>query len=80
MSEIIPVQQFVYDKDRFSKVIDTQFRELAPTETVTPEITVDEFINICDKFTNKKIFKRDASGKLIKDCSGNLTKINYDNI
>ena len=44
------------------------------------EITVDEFINICDKFTNKKIFKRDASGKLIKDCSGNLTKINYDNI
>ena len=49
MSEIIPVQQFVYDKDRFSKVIDTQFRELAPTETVTPEITVDEFFALYDE-------------------------------
>jgi hypothetical protein len=49
MSEIIPVQQFVYDKDRFSKVIDTQFRELAPTETVTPEITVDEFFILYDE-------------------------------
>lgn len=43
------------------------------------DMTVDEFINICDKFTNKKIFKRDGEGKLIKDRFGNLTKINYDN-
>lgn len=43
------------------------------------DMTVDEFIRICDKFTNKKIFKRDASGALIKDSDGNLTKINYDN-
>ena len=43
------------------------------------DITVDEFIRICDKFTNKKIFKRDVSGALIKDRDGNLTKINYDN-
>ena len=49
MSEIIPVQQFVYDKDRFSKVIDTQFRELAPNETVAPEITVDEFFALYDE-------------------------------
>jgi hypothetical protein len=49
MSEIIPVKQFVYDKDRFSKVIDTQFRELAPTETVAPEITVDEFFALYDE-------------------------------
>ncbi len=44
------------------------------------EITLDEFIKLCDKFTNKKIFKRDSSGALIKDRDGNLTKINYDNV
>ena len=43
------------------------------------EISVDEFVRICDQFTNKKIFKRDASGKLVKDRHGNLTKINDDN-
>lgn len=44
------------------------------------DITVDEFIRICDRFTNKKLFVRDASGALVKDKSGSLTKINYDNI
>ncbi len=44
------------------------------------DLTVDEFIKICDKFTNKKIFKRDQSGNLVKDRKGNLTKINYDNV
>jgi N-acetyl sugar amidotransferase len=44
------------------------------------EMSVDEFIHICDKFTNKKIFKKDASGALLKDRDGNLTKINYDNV
>ena len=39
-------------------------------------MTVDEFIGLCDKFTNKKIFKRDVSGALMKDRDGNLTKIN----
>jgi N-acetyl sugar amidotransferase len=43
------------------------------------EITLEEFIKLCDKFTNKKIFKRDLSGALIKDSYGNLSKINYDN-
>jgi len=43
------------------------------------DLTVDEFVRLCDKFTNKKIFKRDASGALIKDRDGNLTKTNYDN-
>lgn len=42
-------------------------------------IAVEEFVRICDKFTNKKIFKRDVSGALIKSRDGNLTKINYDN-
>jgi len=44
------------------------------------DMTVDEFIKICDKFTNKKIFALDSRGNLIKDKEGNLTKINYDNI
>lgn len=44
------------------------------------DMTVDEFTQICDKFTNKKIFKRDINGVLLKDSLGNLTKINYDNV
>ena len=44
------------------------------------DMTLDEFIRLCDKFTNKKIFKRDSSGALIKDRDGNLSKINYDNV
>ena len=43
------------------------------------DMSVEEFIKICDRFTNKKIFKRDASGVLIKDKHGNLEKLNYDN-
>jgi N-acetyl sugar amidotransferase len=43
------------------------------------DLKVDEFIRICDKFTNKKIFRRDGSGALVKDSQGNLEKLNYDN-
>lgn len=42
-------------------------------------MTTDEFIKVCDRFTNKKIFKRDASGALVKDRHGNLEKLNHDN-
>lgn len=53
-----------------------------PIEEVMQEIgmTVDEFIAICDSFTNKKIFVCDAKGNLVKDAKGNLTKVNYDNL
>jgi N-acetyl sugar amidotransferase len=44
------------------------------------DITVEEFTKVCDRFTNKKIFKRDASGALAKDKHGNLEKLNYDNL
>jgi N-acetyl sugar amidotransferase len=44
------------------------------------DLSVDEFIKICDRFTNKKIFKRDKSGILIKDKYGNLEKLNNDNL
>lgn len=43
------------------------------------DLSVGEFIKICDRFTNKKIFLRDGSGNLLKDRHGNLTKLNYDN-
>lgn len=39
------------------------------------EISVDEFIKICDRFTNKKIFKTDAKGNLVKDKYQNLIKL-----
>lgn len=44
------------------------------------DMSFDEFVKICDKFTNKKIFKRDKTGQLIKDKHGNLQKINNDNV
>lgn len=44
------------------------------------DLSLDEFIAICDRFTNKKLFKCDAKGQLIKDRHGNLTKINDDNL
>ena len=43
------------------------------------EMSVDEFIKVCDQFTNKRIFKRDGDGALLKDRHGNLEKLNYDN-
>lgn len=49
-------------------------------DTLAPlGMTVDEFVRVCDRFTNKKIFKRDANGGLIKSPEGNLIKINDDN-
>lgn len=41
------------------------------------EMQVDEFISVCDRFTNKKIFATDHQGNLIKDTHGNLTKKVY---
>ena len=42
-------------------------------------MSLDEFIKICDKFTNKKIFKCNSDGSLKKDNNFNLEKINFDN-
>jgi N-acetyl sugar amidotransferase len=53
-----------------------------PIEDVLAKIdmSIDEFVKICDRFTNKRLFKCDTRGGLIKDARGNLTKINYDNV
>ncbi|HBR18403.1 MAG TPA: N-acetyl sugar amidotransferase [Deltaproteobacteria bacterium] len=41
------------------------------------DIALEEFVKICDRFTNKKLFLTDSRGSLIKDRHGNLTKIKY---
>lgn len=43
------------------------------------EMSKEEFDSICDQFTNKKLFKADESGELLRDLNGSLIKINYDN-
>jgi len=43
------------------------------------EITWEEFLQICEKFTNKELFKKDNDGKLLQDKDGNIEKIAYDN-
>ncbi len=43
------------------------------------DMTIDEFNRTCDKFTNKKLFKSDNFGKLMRDKDYNLIKVNYDN-
>ena len=52
-----------------------------PIEDILADIgmTVDEFVAVCDRFTNKKLFRTDSRGQLLKDHRGNLTRINDDN-
>ncbi len=51
-------------------------------ETILEELnmTLDEFQAICDKFTNKRIFKTDRQGNLLRDSKNNLIRINTDNV
>jgi hypothetical protein len=49
MAENIPVQRAIYDKNRFPKVIDTQFRELNSPEPVASEVTIEEFFALYDE-------------------------------
>lgn len=43
------------------------------------EISLDEFMKLCDQFTNKRIFKRDDNGQLLKNPDNSPIKLNYDN-
>lgn len=43
------------------------------------DMPLDEFVKICDRFTNKKLFRRTSDNKLIKDAHQNLIKLNDDN-
>ena len=42
-------------------------------------LTKKDFDKICDEFTNRKIFKVNQAGELIKHDTGSLIKNNYDN-
>ncbi len=43
------------------------------------EISKKEFLLICDKFTNKDLFKTNSNNELIRDDNDNIEKIKYDN-
>ncbi|SVA49781.1 uncharacterized protein METZ01_LOCUS102635, partial [marine metagenome] len=43
------------------------------------DISMDEFLKICSKFTNKEIFKVDENQNVIQDKDGEVTKLKYDN-
>ncbi len=44
------------------------------------DMTVEQFVEVCDRFTNKKLFVCDSRGQPVKDREGNLTKLQYDNV
>jgi N-acetyl sugar amidotransferase len=44
------------------------------------ELSKEDFLQVCDKFTNKEIFKTDENGNLIRDKEDNIEKITYDNV
>jgi len=60
----------------FEGKIPTKYLDEFLTEA---EITKEEFIDICEKFTNKELFKKDENGELIRDKNGDIEKITYDN-
>jgi N-acetyl sugar amidotransferase len=39
------------------------------------DVTVDDFIQICDKYTNRRLFHCDNRGNLVKDADGNLRRL-----
>lgn len=48
-----------------------------PIEEILREIdmTVQEFVDVCDRFTNLQLFAKEAQGRLLKDRDGNLTRL-----
>ena len=42
-------------------------------------MTMDDFVAVCDRFTNKRLFVTDRHGALVRDADGNLTRTNDDN-
>ncbi len=49
MAEIIPVQNLIYNKGTFTRVINTQFSELNSIPPVIPDTTVDAFFELYDE-------------------------------
>jgi len=53
-----------------------------PLKSILDEIGMSQeaFDRACDRFTNKRIFKTDAKGNLLREADGSLIKTNYDNV
>ena len=53
-----------------------------PLESLLGELdmTMDEFVDVCDRFTNRRLFTTTRGGELLRDGRANLTKINDDNV
>lgn len=45
----IPVQKTVFNKDKYSRVIDTQFTQLVSLGEETPSFTIDDFFELYDQ-------------------------------
>ena len=60
----------------FEGKIPTQYLDEFLTES---ELTKEEFLDICEKFTNKDLFKKDENDMLLRDANGDIEKITYDN-
>jgi len=43
------------------------------------ELSREEFLQVCDKFTDKSLFKTDENGNLLRDEADNIEKIAYGN-
>ena len=43
-------------------------------------MTCEQFDDVCDRFTNRALFRTTRSGELLRDAHGNLAKINDDNV
>jgi hypothetical protein len=44
------------------------------------DVSLTEFDQICDRFTNNLLFKTDKSGSFVRTIDKSLIKINYDNV
>jgi hypothetical protein len=49
MAEIIPVQNLIYSKDTFTKVINTQFTELNTNPVTVDDTSVERFFELYDE-------------------------------
>ena len=61
---------------KFEGKIPTQYLDEFLTES---ELTKKEFLDICEKFTDKDLFKKDENDMLLRDENGDIEKITYDN-
>ena len=62
-----------------------QYEGKIPTKYLTEflndtGLTHDEFLKVCEKFTDKSLFKKDTNGNLLIDENGNIEKIHFDNV